>query len=168
VWGPAHISTGGFRYYVSFVDDFSRYTWIYLIKRKSHVEKSFYHFQTHVERLLQIKIRTAQTDGGGEYRRLSRFFSLIGIQHRLTCPHTSKQNGIAERKHMHIVETGIALPAHSSLPIHFVDEAFLTAVYLINRMPTQNLGNSTPLACFRGNNHIILSFVLSDVRVGPT
>jgi histone deacetylase 1/2 len=119
VWGTAHISTGGFRYYVCFVDDFSRYTWIYLIKHKSDVEQSFYHFQTHVERLLQTKIRMVQTDGGGEYRRLSRFFSRIGIQHRLICPHTSKQNGIAERKHMHIVETGIALLAHSSLPIRF-------------------------------------------------
>jgi histone deacetylase 1/2 len=71
VWEPALSSMGGFRYYVSFVDDFSRYSWIYLIKRKSDVEKSFYHFQTHVERLLQTKICAVQSDGGGEYTCLS-------------------------------------------------------------------------------------------------
>lgn len=64
----------------------------------------------------------------------------------MTCPHTSQQNGIAERKHRHIVETGLALLAHSSLPVRFWDEAFLTACYLINRMPTRTLQNSTPLA----------------------
>lgn len=52
---------------------------------------------------------------------------------------------MAERKHRHIVETGLALLAHSSLPLRFWDEAFLTACYLINRMPTRNLNNLTPI-----------------------
>ena len=56
VWGPAQVSSGGFKYYVSFVDDYSRYTWIYLIKRKSDVEQIFYNFQNHVERILNAKI----------------------------------------------------------------------------------------------------------------
>lgn len=60
-------------------------------------------------------------------------------------PHTSSQNGIAERKHRHIVETGLALLAHSSLPLRFWDEAFLTACYLINRMPTRLLNNVSPI-----------------------
>jgi hypothetical protein len=46
----------------------------------------------------------------------------------VSCPHTSQQNGIAERKHRHLVETGLALLAHSSLPLHFWDEAFLTVL----------------------------------------
>jgi histone deacetylase 1/2 len=152
---------GGFRYYVSFVDDFSRYSWIYLLKRKSDVEQSFYHFQTHVERLLQTKILAVQTDGGGEYRRLSRYFDKTGIQHRVTCPHTSQQNGIAERKHRHIVETGIALLAHSSLPVRFWNEAFLTAVYLINCMPARNLDDAAPITCLRGDQpdyHFLRAF----------
>jgi histone deacetylase 1/2 len=49
VWGPAVTSVGGFKYYVSFLDDFSRFTWIYLLKRKSDVEPAFYSFQKHVE-----------------------------------------------------------------------------------------------------------------------
>ena len=101
--------------------------------------------------MLNAKIKTVQTDWGGEYRRLSRYFQKEGIAHRVSCPHTSQQNGIAERKHRHIVETGIALLAHSSLPVRFWDEAFLTACYLINRMPTRVLQNSTPVSCLFGD-----------------
>lgn len=143
VWGLAITSVGGFKYYVSFLDDFSRFTWIYLLKRKSDVEQAFYTFQKHVERMLDTKIKTVQSDWGGEDHRLNGYFAQEGITHRVSCPHTSQQNGIAERKHRHIVETGIALLAHSSLPLRFWDEAFLTACYLINRMPTRVLRNST-------------------------
>ena len=65
VWGPARTSVGGFKYYVSFLDDFSRFTWIYLIKRKSDVENIFYVFQNHVERLLNAKVHSVQFDWGG-------------------------------------------------------------------------------------------------------
>jgi histone deacetylase 1/2 len=65
VWGPAVKSVGGFRYYVSFVDDFTRFSWIYLLKRKSNVESAFYSFQAYVERQLDTKIRMFQSDWGG-------------------------------------------------------------------------------------------------------
>jgi histone deacetylase 1/2 len=145
VWGPAIASSGGYKYYVSFVDDYSRFCWIYLLKHKSDVEHVFYTFQAHVERLLNTKIKAVQSDWGGEYHKLHRYFQRLGISHRVSCPHTSQQNGIAERKHRHLVETGLALLAHSSLPLRYWDEAFLTACYLINRMPTPVLQQDTPI-----------------------
>jgi histone deacetylase 1/2 len=145
VWGPAVASSGGFKYYVSFVDDYSRFCWIYLLKHKSDVEQVFYAFQAHVERLLNTKIKAFQSDWGGEYHRLHRYFQRTGISHRVSCPHTSQQNGVVERKHRHLVETGLALLAHSSLPLRYWDEAFLTACYLINRMPTPVLHKDTPI-----------------------
>jgi histone deacetylase 1/2 len=145
VWGPACASSDSYKYYVSFIDDYSRFVWIYLLKHKSDVEQVFYAFQDHVERLLNTKIKAVQSDWGGEYHKLSRYFQHTGISHRVSCPHTSQQNGIAERKHRHLVETGLALLAHSSLPLRFWDEAFLTACYLINRMPTPVLNKDTPI-----------------------
>ena len=65
VWGPALPSSGGYKYYVSLVDDYSRFCWIYLLKHKSDVETIFYAFQNHVERLLNTKIRAIQSDWGG-------------------------------------------------------------------------------------------------------
>lgn len=147
VWGPAIVSSGGYRYYVSFIDDYSRFCWIYLIKSKSDVESVFYAFQAHVERLLNSKMCSVQSDGGGKFYRLHQFFRRISITHRISCPYTSQQNGIAERKHRHIVETGMAILAQSSMPLHFWDEAFLTACYLINRMQTPILQNISHITC---------------------
>jgi hypothetical protein len=63
----------------------------------------------------------------------------------VSCPHTHQQNGSAERKHHHIVETGLSLLAHASMPLKFWDEAFLAATYLINRLPSKIIHDSTPL-----------------------
>ena len=111
VWGPAQTSTSGHNYYISFVDAYSRFTWLYLLKRKSDVFDIFVQFQKHVERLLKHKIVHVQSDWGGEYRNLNSFFQSLGIAHRLACPHTHQQNGSVEREHRHIVETGLTLLA---------------------------------------------------------
>jgi histone deacetylase 1/2 len=64
VWGPAQMSVSGHEYYVSFIDAYSRFTWIYLLKRKSDVFDVFLKFQAHVERLLNHKIIHVQSDWG--------------------------------------------------------------------------------------------------------
>jgi histone deacetylase 1/2 len=83
--------------------------------------------------------------GGGEYRNLNTFFHKLGIAHRVACPHTHQQNGAAERKHRHIVETGLTLLAHASVPFRFWSDAFFTACFLINRLPTRVLNMKTPI-----------------------
>ena len=81
VWGPAPTSVGRYSYYVSFIDDFSKYTWIYLLKKKSDVFQVFHDFQNLVERKFSRKIISIQSDWGGEYERLNSFFQKIGISH---------------------------------------------------------------------------------------
>lgn len=137
VWGPAPMSVGCYQYYVSFLDDFSKYTWIFLLKHKSDVFDVFLKFQQLVERLFDRKILTVQSDWGGEYQKLHSYFQKVGITHHVSCPHTHQQNGSAERKHRHIVEVGLSLLAQACMPLKFWDEAFLTATYLINRIPTR-------------------------------
>ncbi|KAH0780739.1 hypothetical protein KY290_000337 [Solanum tuberosum] len=84
------------------------------------------------------------SDNGGEFIHLREFFTSNGISHFLTPPHTPEHNGTAERRHRHIVETGITLLHVSKLPLSFWSFAFQTAVYLINRMPTPLLHNESP------------------------
>jgi hypothetical protein len=85
-----------------------------------------------------------QTDWGGEYEKLNGFFQQVGITHHVSCPHAHQQNGSAERKHRHIVEVGLALLANASMPLKFWDEAFLTATFLINLLPSKVLNFETP------------------------
>jgi histone deacetylase 1/2 len=63
----------------------------------------------------------------------------------VSCPHTYQQNGVAERKHCHIIETGLTLLAHASVPFCYWSNAFTIARFLINWLPTRLLHMKTPL-----------------------
>jgi histone deacetylase 1/2 len=129
---------------VSFIDDHNKFVWIYLLRYKSQVFEKFNEFQQLVERRFNRKIVAIQTDWGGEYEKLNYFFRKVGISHLVSCPHAHQQNGAAEHKHRHIVEVGLSLLAHSSIPLKYWDEAFLAATYLINRTPAKSLQFSSP------------------------
>ena len=71
-------------------------------------------------------------------------FKSIGISFRHPCPHTHKQNGKVERKHRHVVETGLTLLAQASLHLKYWWHVFTSAVFLINCLPTPILNNISP------------------------
>ena len=67
LWGPSHItSTNGFLYCVTFIDAFSRFTWIYLLKNKSDTFTVFKQFKAMAELQFNTKIKSLQTDWGGK------------------------------------------------------------------------------------------------------
>jgi histone deacetylase 1/2 len=68
VWGPAPLSVGKHAYYVSFIDDFSKFTWIYLLKKRSDVYQAFLNYQQYVECKFDRKIVTMQTYWGVSMR----------------------------------------------------------------------------------------------------
>ncbi|KAA0035483.1 retrotransposon protein, putative, Ty1-copia subclass [Cucumis melo var. makuwa] len=103
--------------------------------------QTFQKFKACVEKSLGQSIKSLQTDGGAEFKPFNHFLDQHGIEHRITCPYTSKQNDIVERKHRHIIEIGLTLLSQATLPLSFWDEAFSTSVYLINRLPTPVLDN---------------------------
>jgi hypothetical protein len=107
--------------------------------------KYFLEFQALVECMFNHKIISVQSNWGREYEHLNSLFRKVGIAHQVSCPHTHKQNGAAERKHHHIVEMGLTLLAHTSMPLKYWYEAFLVAVYIINRTRTKLLSYDTPL-----------------------
>ncbi|KAK0608672.1 hypothetical protein LWI29_034169 [Acer saccharum] len=145
VWGPAHLSSfDNYRYYVIFVDYFSKYTWLYPLKHKSDVPQAFKRFKALVENFFNAKIKTVYSDGSGEAQSLGLDLQTLGIQHLKSPPHTPEHVGTAERKHRHIVETALSMLHHASMPLKFWSLAFQAAVYLINRMPTKVLHNSSP------------------------
>jgi hypothetical protein len=118
VWGPTIDSFHRKKYYVSFIDDYSKFTWIPLVTRNI-MYKYFLEFQRLVERRLDRKIITIQSDWGGEYERLNSFFCNIGITHQVFCPQTHQQNGDAKHKNRHIVEMDLTLLVHASMPLKY-------------------------------------------------
>ncbi|KAI5332874.1 hypothetical protein L3X38_023003 [Prunus dulcis] len=138
VWGPSPIdSCTGYRYYVLFLDDYTKYSWIFPLKFKSDVCEVFKVFKAKMENVLNSKIKYLRSDSGGEYLStgFQTFLNQQGIIHQFSCPHTPQQNGSAERKHRHIVELARTFLAASGVPHKYWVDAFLTATYVINRLP---------------------------------
>ena len=105
LWGPSHEpSKDGFKYYIHFIDDFSRYTWIYPLKTKDQTFGVFLQFKTVVELQLGASIKKIQSDWGGEHRSFVGFLHQNDILFHHLCPYTHQQNGRVERKHHDITE----------------------------------------------------------------
>ncbi|KAI0496003.1 hypothetical protein KFK09_022310 [Dendrobium nobile] len=148
VWGPSPVSsTNGFRFFVIFVDDYSRYTWLFPIIHKSEVTTTFITFTNFIENQTKQTIKILRTDGGTEFNNyaMKSFLHSKGIGHQMSCPYTPEQNGVAERKNRHIVETVRSLLHKASMPFQYWPEATATAIYLINRMPSPNTHDKSPL-----------------------
>lgn len=141
VWGPASVvSNEGFWYYLVLVDDYTRFAWIFPLATKSEVANLILQHIKFLERQFNTKVKALQCNMGKEFTVLHKFFKDLGIQIR----HTHQQNGLVERKHRHITETGLTLLAQSGLPMSFWWSSFHTATFLINRLPTPVLQHQSP------------------------
>lgn len=130
-------SFSGNCYLLTFVDDYSRKTFVFPIKRKSEVFEKFVDFKNTVENQCSNKIKILRTDNGTEYvnNRFSKFLRKHGIVHQKTCPYTPEQNGVAERMNRTIVERMRCMLFDSGLNEKYWAEAAVTATYLINHVP---------------------------------
>ncbi|KAJ0462813.1 putative RNA-directed DNA polymerase [Helianthus annuus] len=112
LWGATPVpSTDGYRYYAIFVDDCSRFTWFYPLKEKLEFPVILKTFLTFVQNQFSSNVKVFQSDGGTKFtnHQVQTCFQQHGIHHRISCPHTSENNGRAERKHRHITETGLSM-----------------------------------------------------------
>ena len=107
VCGPFPVpSLGGKKYFVSFVDEFTRMAWVTLIKFKHEVFTEFQKFKVKAEKQSGQKLKILRTDGGGEYNsaEFQKFCEENGIEHEVTAPYTSQHNGLAERRNRTLLD----------------------------------------------------------------
>ncbi|GKB17266.1 putative RNA-directed DNA polymerase, partial [Tanacetum coccineum] len=165
VWGPYKItSRDGFRYFLTIVDDFSRAVWVYMLKGKDDVYDSIINFVQMITNQFETNVKIFRSDNGTEFtnNRFQSFFNEKRILHQTTCVYTPQQNGIAERKHRHLLNVARSLMFQRELPLYLWSECVLTAVYIINRIPSSVLSGKSPyfyvyghdpsLSNFRGND----------------
>ena len=101
VCGPMRtVSLAGSRYFVTFIDDKSKWCEVYFMKKKSEVPEKFKEYKAMVEKNTGRKIKKVRSDNGLEYvsHYLDDFLKKAGIKHELTVAHTPQQNGVAEKK----------------------------------------------------------------------
>ncbi|MCO5610381.1 hypothetical protein L7F22_064617 [Adiantum nelumboides] len=147
VCGPMRTpSVGNSLYFVTFIDDFSRFCWVYPLKAKSDVFAVFQHYVSMVENETGCKVQTLRIDRGGEYMSgaFKDFLGKKGIKHQCTMPYTPQQNGVAERKNRSLMEMARCMLKAKSLPHKLWMEAVACAAHVLNRCPTRALKTITP------------------------
>ena len=129
-------SRGGNKYFITFIDDGSRYCYVYLLSSKDEAGNAFKTYKAEVETQLNKKIKIIRSDKGGEYEfPFEEICTEFGIVHQMTAPYTPQSKGVAERKNRSLKETMNALLNSSGLPQNLWGEAVLTANFILNRVP---------------------------------
>jgi transposase InsO family protein len=153
VCGPMPSSSiSGYVYYVSFIDDYSRKTWIYFLKTKDEVFSKFKEFKALIKNLSERKIKILRSDNGGEYtsKEFVNFCKDVGIKRELTTPYNPQQNDVAEWKNRTILEAVKTMIHDQDLPMCLWAEVAMAAVYVHNRLSHSALGLKTPEEMFTG------------------
>jgi transposase InsO family protein len=118
---PTH---SGYRYWVTFIDDFSHFKAVYLLKRKSETFVAFKQFKAWAENVTGAKLGTLRDDKGGEY--MSGEFEAFCIDHGIQRQHTVRnrpqQNGVAERRNRTMEEGVVSMLYESGMPTAFWGE----------------------------------------------
>ena len=169
ICGPITPATmGGFRYYISFIDDHSRFGWVELLQKKSESLDAFKAFKAAVELKTGKRIKCVRSDRGGEYYGryteagrnpgpFALFLKENGIEAQYTMPGTPQQNGIAERRNRTLMDMVRSMLAHSSLPEFLWGDALKTAAYILNQVPSKSVPK-TPFELYTGRKPSLRHF----------
>ena len=130
---------GGYQYFITFTDDYSRYGYLYLLHHKSEAFEKFKEFRTEVGKQLTKDIKAIRYDRSGEY--LSDLFIDYlrenEILSQLTAPSTPQQNGVAERRNRTLLEMTESMMSYSELPQFLWGFTLETALYILNHNPSK-------------------------------
>ncbi|CAI7752881.1 unnamed protein product [Closterium sp. NIES-53] len=136
----------GSKYFITFLDDFSRLSWVTLVKTKDEVAKVFKRWIRYAEREAGAKVKILRSDQGGEYmgKDLESFLEDKGITHQLSVAYTPQQNGAAERLNQTLIDLARVMLAHAQLDHTWWGAAVQYANWVKNRMGSKGLEGKSP------------------------
>jgi transposase InsO family protein len=141
--GPFRVATpAGHRYFITFIDDYSKYTVVRLLRRKAHASQAVKDFHEEYTKALGLPLKIIRSDNGGEYVNddLQNWLKDRGVAVQLTTPHTPEQNGTAERTNRTVVEMLRTMMIDAGASMGYWGECALYTAWIRNRV----FGSSCP------------------------
>ena len=145
VCGPMSVQArGGYEYFITFTDDYSRYGYVYLMRHKSEAFDKFREYKAEAEKQLGVHIKQLRSDRGGEYLsgEFKSYLAQEGIISQLSSPGTPQQNGVSERRNRTLLDMVRSMLSYSSLPESFWGYALETAAYILNLVPSKSVSKT--------------------------
>ncbi|GJU23640.1 retrovirus-related pol polyprotein from transposon TNT 1-94 [Tanacetum coccineum] len=148
------------KYTLVTVDEYSRYTWVFCLKKKSDATDCIMSFIMKMENLNEVEVKELSSDNGTEFKnhKLEEFFDEKGISQNFSSPYTPEQNSVAERRNRTLIETARTMLNGSSLLKYFWGEVVNTACYTQNKSIIVKRHRKTLYDVFRGRSHNISYF----------
>ena len=139
-------SFGGHKYYMSFIDSATRYSWIYFLKKKSEALDVFKSFNSHFKTQHERKIKSLRTDNGGEFitTEFSNYLKSQGITRPESPPYSPELQALAERLNQTLMGKARSMMYATNMEKRFWAEAVSTANLLRNISPTKVHASVTP------------------------
>jgi transposase InsO family protein len=107
LFGPiAYISIGGNKYDIVIIDDYSRFTWVFVLQDKSKTQEVLKKFLKRAQNEFDAKVKRIRSDNGTEFKntQVEDYLDEEGIKHEFSVRYTPQQNGVAERKNRTLIE----------------------------------------------------------------
>lgn len=148
---------GRVKYFVTFIDDYSRKVWVYILMFKEECFERFKEYKALVETQSEHKIKVLRSDNRREFisKAFEDFLKAHEIEKQTSTPYTLQQNGVAERLNCTIVEMARSMIYEQHMKLEFWAEAVVNAVYVRNRCPTRALTSITPEEAWSGRKPCI-------------
>ncbi|GJW52064.1 retrovirus-related pol polyprotein from transposon TNT 1-94 [Tanacetum coccineum] len=142
------------KYTLVIVDDYTRYTWIHFLRKKSQAPKIIMYFNRMVENQNDVKVKQIKTNNGTEFRnhKLESFYDEKGISQNFSSPYTPEQNGIAERKNKTLIEASRTMLNGLVLSKHFWIEAVRIALIAPNELEIPHTKDTKGLINIEGTH----------------
>ncbi|GJX88602.1 retrovirus-related pol polyprotein from transposon TNT 1-94 [Tanacetum coccineum] len=145
------ISVNHEKYTLVIVDEYSRYTWVYFLRKKSQAAEMIMTFIEMVENQNDVKVKQIITNNGTEFKNyeLESFCDKKGISHNFSSPYTPEQNRVAKRKNRTLIKAARTMLNGSVLLKNFWTKAIRIACYTQNRLIIVKRHDETPYEIFR-------------------
>lgn len=128
IWGPSRVaSINGAKWFITFVDDHTRLTWVYLMKSKVEVGNIIRTLLTIIKTHFDTIVKVFRSDNGTEYldKEVREYLAKLGIHYQTSCVYTPQQNGIAERKNRHLLEVARSIMFSMHVPKFYWGKQYL-------------------------------------------